>query len=451
MKITFDNIAGYLHEKQEALNLCKTILNYKDYSELGISLPKGLLMYGPPGVGKTLFARAIANEIGRSFIEVDFASKSSDYKDLIKEKFQEAKEKSPSIIFIDEIDKFIPEEDLFREYKSDKTRETQAMLLSLLDGFDKDGEIMVIATVNHIRKIPDALIRPGRVDKHIGLSLPDEQSRREIISYYLNQIKLEKEIDINQVLLISDGMSGADIKTMINEAAILAINNNTNIITTRALMETGTRIDLKQLIHFDKPSENEEEDKIIAYHELGHFIVANKLNQTIKDVSIISDPTSAGRARMRPPSKVLTTNDLFNQAVIALGGRAAEEIMLNNKYTGSHHDILSAYQTIEYSIYNGDYGFEYVHKPTSKIVTEEKQQKIIDKTNELMEIAYKQAFKIVKDNKDIIEKIHPILLKEKSLTGIQLSEFVEGKIEKDSNQNNEEDLEYASYLELSRL
>ena len=112
MKITFDNIAGYQHEKQEALNLCKTILNYKDYSELGISLPKGLLMYGPPGVGKTLFARAIANEIGRSFIEVDLASKSSDFKDLIKEKFQEAKEISPSIIFINEIDKFIPEVDL---------------------------------------------------------------------------------------------------------------------------------------------------------------------------------------------------------------------------------------------------------------------------------------------------------------------------------------------------
>lgn len=435
MKENFNCIAGYEREKEEALKICNVINKYEEYKDLGITLPKGLLLCGSPGVGKTLFAKAIANETKRTFIDVDLAGvNAEDVSRHIVDKFNEAKEKAPSIIFIDEIHHHITEEKVFG-YESDFTRTNLSTLLSLLDGFKTNDEVMLIATTNRLRLMPPALIRPGRVDKHITLANPDEKSRQKIIDFYMDKIKLEKAYDKKQFLLITDGLTAADIKTIVNETAIDAISENTNVITLEKLLMYTNIVEGKYLYEFDKQKRHLEEYKITAYHELGHFVVANELNRVVKDVSIMTDTSSYGRIRFKKYEVALTKEDLFNNAVIALAGGAAEEIFLNHRYTGSHNDIQQAFDLLKYSVNNGDYGLRYVHINNGPSMSSDNTpQRNLNKVKRLMNKASKVAYKLVKKHQNKVKTIHPLLVEKGIVTGYELSNYFEGELQRASQE-----------------
>lgn len=422
MKITFKNIAGYKNEIKEVQILCDMMNEYEQYKKLGISLPKGLLLYGKPGVGKTLFAKAIATKVKRKFIEVDFTNvEDADTHTILKNKFKEAQTNAPSVLFIDEIDKLVPIEASDAPFFSDYSRSTLQLLLSLLDGFGSNPKVLVVCTTNTLHQMPEALTRAGRIDKHINLPLPDDESRKAIAEYYLNKVIFNKTIDLAQFVLSSEGLSGADIKTVINEAAIEAVSKKYESITTKLIIEHINRIEGKSLVK----TSNDQDAEIIAYHELGHFVVANELKKIIKDININATNTQLGRVRYKVPSGIVTTDDLLDDVVIALGGRAAETVFLNKKYVGSWQDIQKSFTLLEQSITYGDYGFKYL---SFNKTTERMYEEIHAKVVSLMEESLEKAINIVTKNKKIIAELHPKLITAKTLTAADLRNYFDGTV-----------------------
>jgi len=437
MKTTFKNIAGYKQEKEEALNLCKMLNNYDDYKSLGVTLPKGLLLYGKPGVGKTLFAKAISSEINRNFVEVGIINPSDEnFSNILKEKFELAKTKAPAVLFIDEIDKMVPiDSHPFRPgFNSDKSRGVLTLLLTLLDGFSINDNVLVICTTNSLSTMPEALTRTGRIDKHIKLDLPDDDSRRAIANMYLSKIKLNKDINIDQIVLSSGGFSCSDIQCAINESAISAINQNKASITTIDVLEHLNRIENKSL----SKQLNASDSEITAYHELGHFIVANTLKKIIKDISIIKTPKSLGRVKIKIENDCYSTEDLLNDVTIALAGRAAEEHFLHKKYAGSYGDIEAAYRTLSAMVSHGDFGYEYLCLSTNPMMMSEQLPENAQlKVKELMEDCLIKAKKIIQEKEDIIEMLKPRLIEAKILSSLDLEKDFEGEIVKDEKKDND--------------
>lgn len=432
MNVTFNNIAGYENEKIEAINLCNMIENFQEFKKVGVKLPKGLLLYGNPGVGKTLFAKAIANKIKRNFIEVDYQNNPhGSINDLLKLKFKEAASNSPSIIFIDELDKLVPLGGPDK-FMTDDSRETLSLLLSLLDGFNKNESLLVIATTNVLQYLPEALTRSGRIDKHIGLNLPDSKSREAILKHYLSKLKLKQNINFRKIVTLTENLSGADIETIVNEAAIKVISAKKDEIKTNDLIEFINKIISKQFVKHTNEFDSDEQNKIVAYHELGHFIVANVLKKEIREVSVRENKVSLGRVRVKETNRAMSKTDIFNQATILLGGRASELIFLNDAYAGSYADIEQAINILKLSIGFGDYGMEHISSNVSVNQTFGRQEYVSFELNEkikaILKEAFDKAYQIVLDNKEIIEKIHPILVKESALTGLELSKFVNGSI-----------------------
>lgn len=432
MNVTFNNIAGYENEKMEAINLCNMIENFKEFKELGVKLPKGLLLYGTPGVGKTLFAKAIANKIKRNFIEVDYQnSQGVAINDLLIKRFKEAEKNSPSIIFIDELDKLVPLGGPDK-FMTDDSRETLSLLLSLLDGFNKNESVLVIATTNVLHYLPEALTRSGRIDKHIGLNLPDSKSREAILKHYLSKLKLKQNINYRKIVTLTEQLSGADIETIVNETAIKVISSNKDEIKTNDLIELVNKVVSKQFVKHTNEFDSDEQNKIVAYHELGHFIVANVLKKEIREVSVRENRVSLGRVRIKETNRAMSKTDIFNQVTILMGGRASELIFLDDAYAGSYGDIEQAIAMLKQSIGFGDYGMEHVSSNISTAPMFGRPEPVSDELNnkikEVLKEAFEKAYKIVLENKHIIEKIHPILVKESALTGLELSKYVDGSI-----------------------
>lgn len=422
MKITFDNIAGYGAEVKEVKSICAMINNYEEFKKIGVTLPKGLLLYGNPGVGKTLFAQAIASEIKREFVDVSITGLEEDnINTILKTKFKEAEEKAPSVLFIDELDKIVPSRAGGNPFYSDYSRQTLQLLLSLLDGFTSNHDVMVICTANSLESMPDSLTRAGRIDKHIYLTLPNEESRTAISEYYLKQVKYNKDIDLAQFVLSTEGLSGADIKTVINEAAIETINKKEQAIKTAELIEHISRLEGKSLVDALK----EEDAIIVAYHELGHFIVANELKKVVHDINIHKMHQQLGRVRYQISSDVMTTEDIINDVTIALGGRAAEIIFTNKKYVGSWQDIQKSYSMLEQAFTHGDFGFEHLIFNGSHIRAREA---IREQVIEIINKCLAKAQEIVQNNSSIIKELHPLLVEKKILTAADLKKHFQGTV-----------------------
>ncbi|OQA77441.1 MAG: ATP-dependent zinc metalloprotease FtsH [Tenericutes bacterium ADurb.Bin239] len=369
-----------------------------------------------------MFAKAIASAVKRKFIEVNFTNvEDSDTHSILKNKFKEAQTNSPAILFIDEIDKLVPMEMSDSPFFSDYSRSTLQLLLSLLDGFGSNPEVLVVCTTNTLHQMPEALTRAGRIDKHINLPLPDDESRKAIAEYYLNKVLFNKTIDIDQFVLSSEGLSGADIKTVINEAGIEAVSKKYESISTKLLIEHISRIEGKSLVK----TSNDQDSEIIAYHELGHFVVANELKKIIKDININATNTQLGRVRYKLPSGIVTTEDLLDDVVIALGGRAAETVFLNKKYVGSWQDIQKSFTLLEQSVTYGDHGFDHLG---FNRITDRMYEEIHAKVVSIMEDSLQKAIQIVSKNKEIIMGLHPKLLAAKTLTAADLKAYFEGTI-----------------------
>lgn len=429
MTSSFNEIAGYKEEVQEVKNLVNLFNNYEKYQEKGIRLPKGILFHGDPGVGKTLFSKVISKEIKRKFIKLDFTqANDADKHQKIKETFELAQLNAPSIVFIDEIDKLVPNIGYFSKYQSDSSRSNLHLLLQMLDGIESFKDVVVIATSNSINSLPTALVRSGRIDKHIHLKLPDKESREALINLYLNNVKYKHNISIKEFVESSHLLTGADISTIINQVFLNCGLSEDYIVQTSDVLKAIEQVRNQDILRV--PSK-QDIDKI-AIHELGHFVASVGTINIVQEVSLYESQKSLGSIRYTNNSKIQSKNDIEQIVVAGLAGRAAEEVYFNETYSGSVSDLNKVYQLLEESVLSGNYGLEYIHLVSSfNQRSESTKEKIESKVSELIENLYKVSLDIVRKNKYKIDILKPYLIENLLLTGDQLLTHL-----KDNNAND---------------
>ncbi len=414
-KITFKDVAGLAEAKQEIEEIVAFLKNPSKYTELGGKIPKGALLVGPPGTGKTLLAKAVAGEAdvpffsmsGSDFVEMFVGVGASRVRDL----FRQAKEKSPCIIFIDEIDAVGRARGKNANMGSNDEREnTLNQLLTEMDGFGTNSGVIILAATNRADILDKALLRAGRFDRQIHVDLPDVHERKEIFNVHLRPIKINETVDVNFLSRQTPGFSGADIANVCNEAALIAARKNKTFVEKQDFLDAVDRIvgGLEKKTKITTVAEK----KSIAYHEAGHATISwmtEHANPLVK-VTIVPRGEALGAAWYLPEERQLTNREhILDEMCSTLGGRAAEEVFLHQMSTGAINDLervtKRAYAMVAYfgmseqlanmSYYdssgNSDYGFT---KPYS-----EKTAELIDsEAKNIVAVAYDRAKKILVDN-----------------------------------------------------
>lgn len=414
-RVTFKDVAGLLEAKQEIEEIVSFLKNPSKYTELGGKIPKGALLVGPPGTGKTLLAKAVAGEAdvpffsmsGSDFVEMFVGVGASRVRDL----FRQAKEKSPCIIFIDEIDAVGRARGKNPNMGSNDEREnTLNQLLTEMDGFGSNSGVIILAATNRADILDKALLRAGRFDRQIHVDLPDVYERKQIFNVHLRPIKINESVDVNFLAKQTPGFSGADIANVCNEAALIAARKNKSFVEKQDFLDAVDRI----VGGLEKKSKitTVAEKKSIAYHEAGHATISwmtEYANPLVK-VTIVPRGEALGAAWYLPEERQLTNRDhIMDEMCATLGGRAAEEVFLNQISTGAINDLervtKRAYAMVAYfgmsdklanmsyfdSSGNSDYGFT---KPYS-----EKTAELIDEEAKLIVASeYKRAKQILLDH-----------------------------------------------------
>lgn len=345
-KYTLDSIAGYQNEKNEAIKIINLLKNYQTLKDMGVSIPRGLILSGNPGVGKTLFAKVISAEANVPFFEYEATEDDEPSKCIanIKKVYQLAKEHVPSIVFIDELDEILPNPD----YRSDMTSSILKNLLTEIDGINSSNGVLTIATTNDYDSIPNALKRSGRMDKHIEFPLPDYVSRKSILKLYTSNNQYLKDIDINKIALKTQGFSGADLKVLLNESLINAITDSKDKVTTIDINRTIPLVGIKGIRQVIR----KEPSSRVCYHEIGHFICHYALTNKPCDISVEKIGSVGGHIRtydvlgIDKDDEVIdveesykTKTDLERKCIETLGGYAAEEIFTGEISTGVFNDV----------------------------------------------------------------------------------------------------------------
>ncbi|WGH25720.1 MAG: ATP-dependent zinc metalloprotease FtsH [Candidatus Shikimatogenerans bostrichidophilus] len=418
IKIKFKDVAGLLSAKEEIKEVVDFLKNKKKYIYLGGKIPKGILLIGPPGTGKTLLAKAVAGEAnvpffylsGSDFIEMFVGVGASRVRNL----FNKAKKKSPSIIFIDEIDAIGKSRSTknFINY-NDERENTLNKLLTEMDGFNTNTNVIVIAATNRAEILDKALLRPGRFDRRIIIELPNKIERKEIFKLYLKKLVLSKRIDINSLAQQSYGLSGADISNICNEAALIAARKNKKKIYNKDFIDSMDRIFLG--LEIKNKILNKEEKKRIAYHESGHALVNYILNknQKLVKISIIPRGNSLGSTLYLPDERQMTIeNQIKNEICVLLSGRASEYIVFKNISTGALKDLEISTKKAFNMVIN--YGFSSLGNISyynfdidnfKKPYSEKTAYKIDKEIFKIIKNEYNRAQKILYNN---IKKLHII-------------------------------------------
>lgn len=425
MEYRLEDIAGYELEKEKLREIIDMFKKYYEYKEKGVSLSKGLILSGDPGVGKTLFARVLANEIDAPFYYLDGTKMDGIlgvYK--INRIFKKAYKNTPAVIFIDELNSFIGDYD----YESDYTNKNLSALLKLIDGIDKKEGVFVIGATSDKRGLDRAILRSGRMDKHICLASPNLKSRIAIFEHYLKNIDIDiNDIDVEYIMKMAEGFTGADIKTLVNEASLEALyydeplNNDVLIsnirkIKNQDLDRVAERLDISYY----------------AYHDIAHMIVSRELNGKYDPISIKYDDLSLGNTSIQYLDNdneddedfdnvilSLSNDDILNNVTILLAARALEEIKYNAYYIKCNNDVNIASSLIYNGIDAGLFGLEYsnIYFYSNYFKLSGNNMQIIeDKKNEILNNQYAVALSIIKDNMKYIEILHEILMEKRTLT-----------------------------------
>ncbi len=439
--ITFNDVAG---NKEAKLNLQEIVdfLKYPDkYRKLGARIPKGVLLVGASGVGKTLLAKAIAGEAGVPF----FSVAGSEFMEMLvgvgssraRDLFRMAREQQPSLIFIDEIDAIGRQRGMGIGGGHDEREQTLNQILVEMDGFDERTNVIVLAATNRPDMLDPALVRPGRLDRKISIPLPDFEDRKGITEIHMRNKPFEDNVSVDDIAKKTVGFSGADIENMLNEAAILAARENFTKITPKNIDDASLKVTMgeerRSLI-------TDEEKKIIAYHEAGHALVAAKSKDMdpVYRISIIPRGGSLGHTSL-PPEKDRyneTKTRLLSIIATMLGGRAAEEVIYDEITVGASSDIeratsLARKMVTEFGMsslgpisFDGHHGSYFLAKELGEgpLYSEETSAKIDREIREIIETSHKNAVKILKDNRKALDEVTNRLLEKETIDG---TEFIE--------------------------
>ena len=440
VQIHLADIAGYQEEKEEAAKLIDILQNYELYKAKGASIPKGLLLSGEPGVGKTMFAKAISTEAGVPLYEFE-ADESENEEETIKslkDLFSKAKQTTPSIIFIDELDELVSTSDPSGfGFQSDYSRKTLKTLLTEIDGISSSEGILVIATTNRKRAVPPALIRSGRLEKQISFRVPTVEDRSAIASLYLKKANITG-INPEAIARKTEWFSGADIKSLINASIMESVRKKEEL----SMKIIASVIPTIRFGEIKKKSKGGPTDAV-CYHEIGHFLAQYELTGDIASISVEQYGNVAGHVSLdddipmpfAPKKDERSAEEILDSVIVSLGGIAGEDVFLGKRYCGARSDISAANEAIHDVFANAVFGFEFlpsfdasarsgrattmVSLPNNYNI-EERSKKVIDILNEKFEKA--KAF--ILKWQDLGRMIFPILKEKETISSEELTTLV---------------------------
>ncbi len=433
--IRFDDIAGLDEEKNELVEIVDFLKTPEAYTEMGAKIPKGILLYGKPGTGKTLIAKAIAGEAGVPFISMSGSEFIEMFAGLgasrVRKLFDKAKKMSPCIIFIDEIDA-IGSRRTSNSGSETENNQTLNQLLVEMDGFDTNETIIVLAATNRPEMLDKALLRPGRFDRQITIPAPDLNGREAILKLHSKNKKFASDVDFKEIAGDTAGFTGAELANVLNEAAIIATRNKHKKISNFDIESAVKKI----TVGLEKTNRvvSDKDKKLTAYHEAGHAVVSKFLpTQTeVKEVSIIPRGLAGGYTmyKTNEDKYYVSKTELLEKMIALMGGRAAEKIALNEISTGASNDIEVATGIAKDML--TVYGMDDKLGPISLKVDDPYElqifgEKVIDEVGNQIQIlidnAYKTAQEILRENMDILDKVAQALLEKEKITSEEFEEF----------------------------
>lgn len=440
----FEDVAGQDEAKEALTEIVDFLHNPKKYEEIGALMPKGALLVGPPGTGKTLLAKAVAGEAkvpffsisGSEFVEMFVGMGAAKVRDL----FKQAQEKAPCIVFIDEIDTIGKKRDGPGGVGGNDEREqTLNQLLSEMDGFDARKGVVILAATNRPESLDRALLRPGRFDRRIPVELPDLAGREAILKVHAKNVQVENNIDFNAIARATAGASGAELANIINEGALRAVKDGRNKTSQDDLEEAVEVV----IAGYQRKNAviSPKEKKIVAYHEIGHALVAAKQTDSapVHKITIIPRTSGALGYTMQVAEEeqfLLSKEEAFNKIVTFTGGRAAEEVIFNTFTTGAANDIEQATKLARAMVTR--YGMseefdmmalESVNNPylggdASLACSSGTSNKIDDEVLKIIKIAHEKAVNILKENEDKLHELAAYLLEKETITGEEFMEIL---------------------------
>jgi len=446
LKVRFSDVAGVDEAKQELVEVIEFLKNPDKFSELGGRIPKGILLVGPPGTGKTMLAKAVAGESGVPF----FSMSGSDFVEMfvglgaarVRDLFEQAKQKAPCIIFIDELDALGKARGIGLTAGHDEREQTLNQLLVEMDGFDPKVGVILMAATNRPEILDPALLRPGRFDRHVLVDRPDKKGREEILRVHMKNVKTAPDVDPGRIASMTPGMVGADLANIVNEAALLAVRKGKREVGMVEFEEAVERI----VAGLEKKNRliNERERKIVAHHEMGHAIVAMSLPgaDRVQKISIIPRGIAALGYTMQVPTDdrfLMSRAELLDKIATLLAGRAAEELVFSDVSTGAHNDLARATDIAKSMV--KEYGMSEklgqvylsidrgprlldIGKVERTDYSEATAQAIDDEVRRIIQDQYRVARDILSSRMDVLEKGAQMLLEREKLDGEEVASLL---------------------------
>ena len=444
--IRFADVAGEDEAKENLQEIVDYLHDPKKYEEIGASMPKGILLVGPPGTGKTMLAKAVAGESnvpffsisGSEFVEMFVGMGASKVRDL----FKQAKEKAPCIVFIDEIDAIGQKRNSGQLGGNDEREQTLNQLLTEMDGFEGNTGVIILAATNRPDSLDPALTRPGRFDRRVPVELPDLKGREEILKVHAKKVALAPGIDFNTVARMASGASGAELANIVNEAALRAVRSGRKSVTQADLEESIEVV----IAGYQKKNSilTDKEKCIVAYHEIGHALVAAKQSNSapVQKITIIPRTSGALGYTMQVDEGnhyLMSREELENKIATLTGGRAAEEVVFRSITTGASNDIEQATKLARAMLtrYGMSKDFDmvaletvnnqYLGGDTSLACSAQTQREIDQRVVELVKAQHEKAIRILTDNRAKLDELAKYLYEKETITGDEFMAILEEK------------------------
>ena len=444
--VTFRDVAGQDEAKESLTEIIDFLHNPQKYTEIGAKLPKGALLVGPPGTGKTLLAKAVAGEAnvpffsisGSDFVEMFVGVGASRVRDL----FKEASKVAPCIVFIDEIDTIGKSRDN-RMGGNDEREQTLNQLLAEMDGFDPTKGVILLAATNRPEVLDQALLRPGRFDRRITIDRPNLAGRIATLQVHTRNIKLAEDVDLKKVALATAGCVGADLANLVNEAALRAVRKGRKLVTQEDLLAAfelviaGTEKKGSVLTEFEK--------KLVAYHEVGHAMVAYKQKNTepVQKITIVPHTQgSLGYTLLMPEedkTELRTKDELMAKITVSMGGRAAEEVVMNTMTNGASQDIQDATNVARNMVamfgMSDEFGMmalasrrsQYLDGGYGMDCAQDTAARMDQAVKEILDKCYKEAVEVIRNNREDMDKVVAYLMEKETITGAEMVAIIEGR------------------------